>query len=224
MSWTDFPAPNRWSAGEFLPAADLNLFLQDNTQFLKLNIALEEPVALGVSATDTITITQSFHEIEEAGAGSEVATIALGTDITGTDDGRLLILRAAAGETITLVTTGNLAIGSNIVLDNPAKYVMLIGEDGTWRLLAYTRSTLVTSGTGTISSDTVQIAHNLGQIPTRVLITPTSPLGGSEIWVSDKEVDAAGDPGTTHFQVTADPAPYESDITFDWRAWVGEGI
>jgi len=224
MPWTDFPAPDRWSAGGYLPAADLNQFLQGNTEFLKRNIALEEPVTLPITVGGVITITQSFHEIEEAADGSEVDTIALGTDITGTDDGRLLILRAATGETITLVNaTGNLAIGSNIVLDNTGKYVMLIGEDGTWRLLAYTRSTLVTSGTGTISGDTVQIAHNLGQIPTRVLITPTSPLEGSEIWVSDKAVDDAGDPGTTHFQVTADVAP-PYDITFDWRAWVGEGL
>jgi len=215
MPWTDFPAPNRWSAGAFLPAADLNLFLQDNTQFLKRNIALEEPVTLGVDGTDTITITRSFHELEDDGS-STVENIALGTDIAGTDDGRLLILRAASGEAITLVTTGSLAIGSNIVLDDPGKYVMLICEGGTWRLLAYTRSTVVTSGTGTISSDTVLIDHNLGQAPTRVLITPTSSPGGSELWVSNK--------GATQFEVTADPALYEFDITFDWRAWVGEGI
>lgn len=72
------------------------------------------------------------------------------------------------------------------------------------------------SGTGTVANGTTSIAitHELSSTPTRVQITPTTTLGSaSEIYVSAK--------AATTFTVTVDTDP-GADVTFDWRASVGE--
>jgi len=77
------------------------------------------------------------------------------------------------------------------------------------------------SGTATIpnGSTSVKVTHGLAAVPTRVQITLTSSLGNAtEIYVSDKDIDGDG----TKFQVSVDADP-GADVTFDWRAVVGEG-
>lgn len=72
------------------------------------------------------------------------------------------------------------------------------------------------SGTATItaSQTSVDVAHGLASTPTRVLLTPTTDTGGKRYWVSAK--------GPTTFTITIDSV-HTADITFDWRALIGEG-
>jgi hypothetical protein len=95
------------------------------------------------------------------------------------------------------------------------------GQTGTIRLANNIGYTTENSGTGLIAdgSTSIKVAHGLATVPTRVQITLTSSLGNaSEIYVSDKDIDVDG----TKFQVDVDIDP-GSDVTFDWRAAIGEG-
>lgn len=72
------------------------------------------------------------------------------------------------------------------------------------------------SGTATVTAGTtsVNVTHGLATTPTRVILTPTTDTGGKRYWVSAK--------GATTFTITID-STHTSDISFDWRAQVGEG-
>ena len=72
------------------------------------------------------------------------------------------------------------------------------------------------SGTATITAGqtSVAVTHGLAATPTRVILTPTTDTAGRRYWVSAK--------GATTFTITID-STYTSDITFDWRAQIGEG-
>ncbi len=67
----------------------------------------------------------------------------------------------------------------------------------------------ITAGQTSTTTD-----HGLATTPTRVQLTPTTDTGGQRYWVSGK--------GATTFTITIDSAT-TSDITFDWRAVIGEG-
>lgn len=80
---------------------------------------------------------------------------------------------------------------------------------------------VVNSGTGTVANGatSIKVAHGLVGTPTRVQITLTTSLGNaSEIYVSDKDIDN----DDTKFQVDVDANPGAA-VSFDWRAWLGEG-
>jgi len=70
------------------------------------------------------------------------------------------------------------------------------------------------SGTVTVATggDSVTVNHGLAATPTRVQLTPTSATG-VDYWVSDKTA--------TTFTINLSAAA--ADISFDWRATVGEG-
>ncbi|MFA7169266.1 MAG: hypothetical protein WC178_00205 [Candidatus Paceibacterota bacterium] len=72
------------------------------------------------------------------------------------------------------------------------------------------------SGVSTIATTTTSIVvtHGLATTPTRVQLTPTTDTGGKRYWISEKTA--------TTFTITIDSA-HTSDISFDWRATVGEG-
>jgi hypothetical protein len=72
------------------------------------------------------------------------------------------------------------------------------------------------SGTATITAGqtSVNVTHGLATTPTRVVLTPTTDTAGRRYWVSAK--------GATTFTITID-STHTADITFDWRAQVGEG-
>jgi parallel beta-helix repeat protein len=71
------------------------------------------------------------------------------------------------------------------------------------------------SGTATITAGqtSVNVTHGLAAMPTRVQLTPTTDTAGKRYWISAK--------GATTFTITID-STHTSDITFDWRAVVGE--
>lgn len=72
------------------------------------------------------------------------------------------------------------------------------------------------SGTATITAGqtSVNVSHGLAAAPTRVHLTPTTDTGGKRFWVSAK--------GSSTFTITID-STHTADISFDWRAIVGEG-
>jgi hypothetical protein len=72
------------------------------------------------------------------------------------------------------------------------------------------------SGAATITAGqtSATVTHGLTITPTRVQLTPTADTGGKRYWISAKAANT--------FTITID-SPYTSDITFDWRAVVGEG-
>ena len=72
------------------------------------------------------------------------------------------------------------------------------------------------SGTSTIATDatSIVVTHGLAATPTRVQLTPTTDTAGKRYWISAKTA--------TTFTITIDTS-HTSDISFDWRAVVGEG-
>ncbi len=93
MSWKP---PITIEALQDILSAMWNEQVRDNLNFLKTNIALETPAGLTIDAGVVIK-TQTHHVIEsESGTEDDLETI------NGGADGEVLLLRAAAGHTITL--------------------------------------------------------------------------------------------------------------------------
>jgi len=215
--WTD---PKTWVAYQKLTAVELNAHLRDNTIFLKENVAFGDAGLLTIDEAGVVTAAQSYHCIDtyESAAEDDLETIG------GVSEGDILILRAFhADRTVVLKDgIGNLSLGTDIYLDSVSRFVVLVCDKaGNLQLLATSPRVLSRSGAGTIVSGatSIKIEHGLPKVPTRVLMTLTSSLGAaSEIYVSDKDPDADGE----KFEVTVDIDP-ENDVTFDWRAWIGEG-
>jgi hypothetical protein len=119
-------APKDWGS-TVLASADMDTYVSNNLLFLKLNVAYGAPAALTVAA-GVITKTQTYHKIAgEGAAADDVDTIAGGAE------GEVLILRPN-GNIITLKTgTGNLVLGSDIVLGTDDTYALLIcNATGNW--------------------------------------------------------------------------------------------
>jgi len=72
------------------------------------------------------------------------------------------------------------------------------------------------SGTATITAGntSVNVTHGLATTPTTVQLTPTTDTAGKRYWISAK--------GDTTFTITIDSS-HTANISFDWRAAVGEG-
>ena len=124
-TWT---APKTWAA-EVLSSADMNTHVRDNTEFLKINIALDAAAGLTIDA-GAVTVTQSYHKI----AGEGAADDSLDT-ITGGSEGQVIILRPD-GDVITLKDgVGNLVLGADVILSLDTDHVMLIfSADSNWHL------------------------------------------------------------------------------------------
>lgn len=211
-TWT---APTDYESYEVLQAAKLNTYVRNNLEFLKENILLEEADELTI-ASGAVMLTKSYHSIDTE---SDAATDDLDT-INGVTEGRIIALRANhTDRTVVLKNgTGNLILGADIYLDDTNKHALLIGDSsGNLQLIGVASNTMVASGSDSVAATATQatISHGLATTPTRVFITPTATLGSaSEIYVSTK--------GTSSFTVDVDAAP-GSEVTFDWRAAIGEG-
>ena len=107
----------------------------------------------------------------------------------------------------------------NIVTDNDIR-----GTYGTETLVNWGSNTVIkynhgyiteTSGAKTLFNTTsTVVTHGLAVTPTRVQLTPTSDTAGKRYWISNKTA--------TTFTINLDSS-LPSDISFDWRAVVGEG-
>jgi hypothetical protein len=122
-SWT---APKTWAA-EVLTSSDFNTHLRDNLEFLKVNIALGAAAALTISG-GVVTATQSYHKIAGEGAAAD------NLDTIGGGAEGIVIAVRPNGQVITLKhLTGNLAIGSDVVLAHDYDHMLLIyGADSLW--------------------------------------------------------------------------------------------
>lgn len=123
-----FTAPKTW-ASEKLTSSDLNTFIRDNQNHLKVNIALEAAVELTISG-GVVTKTKGYHSIDtQGGAGSDDLDT-----INGGSEGDVLLLRAEnAARTVVLKDgTGNLQLGSDITLDDIDLIAPLLYDGSNW--------------------------------------------------------------------------------------------
>jgi hypothetical protein len=122
IDW-DRPAPN------YLLHGDLNEQVSGNLNFLKTHIALEEADALTIAA-GVITVSESGH-IKIAGEDDlddELDTIG------GGSEGMVILIRPD-GAAITLMNgTGNLVLGTDIILATDTSYFMLVFDGTNWIL------------------------------------------------------------------------------------------
>ena len=212
-TWT---APIDYVAYEKAAAADMDTYVRDNLKFLKKNILLEAVEELTID-TGAVTLTKSYHSIDTEG---DAATDDLDT-ISGVTEGRIIAIKAAhTDRTVVLKNgTGNLMLGFDIYLDDANKHVFLIGDSANnLRLLGLAPAINVASGGDSIGTAATQatVTHGLGTTPTRVFVQPTASLGNAaELYISTK--------GTADFTVTVDVAP-GAELTFDWRASLGEHL
>lgn len=150
MSWT---APKTWVKAT-LTSPEMNEQLRDNVAYLKTHIALEEALAIVITAGG-VTVTQAYHKVDTE---AEAATDDLDT-ISGGTEGKVLILRSVtASRVVTLKHgTGNLNIGGDIVLDSVVKHVQLIcNEAGNWVLLHTARRMTFTANSFHFSTPTTE--------------------------------------------------------------------
>jgi len=118
-----FTAPRTWVATDVLTAAQLNVDIRDNEEFLKAYLSPDATTELTIAA-GVITVTQTYHRVDTAGdaASDDLDTIA------GVSEGQIAILRAEhTDRTVVLKNgVGNLILGTDISLDNTSKHVALI--------------------------------------------------------------------------------------------------
>jgi hypothetical protein len=131
MAWT---SKKTFTANTILTAADMNTYVSDNTDYLKLNVAWGAASELTISS-GAVTRTQSYHTIDTE---SDAAEDDLDT-ISGTSEGEIICVAAEhTDRTVVLKNgTGNLVLGGDIYLDDTNKHVILI-SDGTNLHLLYT--------------------------------------------------------------------------------------
>jgi len=120
MAWTQ---PKTWEDGQKITEGELNQQVRDNELWLKENIELGTDEVLEIS-NGSITITKSFHTVdtEDGAQEDELDTI------LGADSGRLLIIHSASAERVVTLkdAIGNLVLGTDILLDSPDIYLVLI--------------------------------------------------------------------------------------------------
>lgn len=134
-----FTAGKTWTA-EVMTSTDLNTYVRDNIDFLKINTAYGAAAALTVSS-GVITKTQAYHKVAgEGAAADDVDTI------SGGAEGDLLIIRPN-GYALTLKNgTGNLDLEADVYLPADTDHALLIyGSDDKWHLLsaAYIKKTIL---------------------------------------------------------------------------------
>ena len=127
-----FTTPKTWAAG-VLTSSDLNTYVRDNQNALKVNIALGAAAELTI-ADGVVTKTQAHHDIDTA---ADAATDDLDT-ISGGAAGDIIFIRAEhADRTVVLKNgTGNLDLGGDIYLTNTDQYVALFFDGTSWQPLA----------------------------------------------------------------------------------------
>lgn len=128
-----FIAPRTWIATNILTAAQLNIDIRDNEEFLKAYISPDKTTLLTIAA-GVITVTQTYHRVDTSGPAEEdLRTIA---DVS---EGQIVILRAenAARIVVLKAAGGNLKIGNDISLDDTDKHVALICDADTNMQLLY---------------------------------------------------------------------------------------
>jgi len=130
MAWTQ---PKTWEDGQKITEGELNQQVRDNELWLKENIELGTDEVLEIS-NGSITITKSFHTVdtEDEAEEDELDTI-LGADV-----GRILIIHSASADRIIMLkdAIGNLVLGTDLVLDSPDVYLVLIYDSqGKWHPL-----------------------------------------------------------------------------------------
>jgi len=110
---------------------------------------------------------------------------------------------------------------NNIIRNNNAQTIAqsptyALEADDMTRATGNNGYTTENSGTATITAEqtSVDVTHSLVATPTRIQLTPTTDTAGKRYWISVK--------GATTFTITID-STHTSDISFDWRAVVGEG-
>ena len=130
MAWTE---PKTWEDGQKITEGELNQQIRDNELWLKQNIELGTDEVLEIS-NGSITIMKSFHTVdtEDEAEEDELDTI------LGADTGRLLIIHSASADRAVILkdAIGNLMLGTDIVLDSPDIYLVLIYDSqGKWHPL-----------------------------------------------------------------------------------------
>ena len=130
MAWTQ---PKTWEDGQKITEGELNQQVRDNELWLKENIELGTDEVLEIS-NGSITITKSFHTVDtEDEAGEDELDTILGADV-----GRILIIHSASADRIIMLkdAIGNLVLGTDLVLDSPDVYLVLIYDSqGKWHPL-----------------------------------------------------------------------------------------
>ena len=130
MAWT---APKTWTA-EQLDSADLNTYMRDNQNFLKVNIAWGSATELTIAA-GVVTKTKAYHDIDtEADAASDELDT-----INGGSEGEIIVIRAenAARTVVCKHGTGNLDLqGYDIYLTDTDQFLMLMHDGTNWCIVA----------------------------------------------------------------------------------------
>ena len=110
---------------------------------------------------------------------------------------------------------------NNIIRNNNAQTIAqsptyALEADDMTRATGNNGYTTENSGTSTITAaqTSIDVTHSLVSTPSRIQLTPTTDTAGKRYWISAK--------GATTFTITID-STHTSDISFDWRAAVGEG-
>lgn len=132
-----FTAPRTWVAAAKLLAAELNVDVRDNEEFLKAYLSPDASTELTI-AVGVITVTQTYHRVDTA---ADAATDDLDT-IGGVAEGQIVILRAEHTDRTVVLKhgTGNLVLGADISLDDVNKHAILICDDaGDLNLLSTAR-------------------------------------------------------------------------------------
>jgi len=130
MAWTE---PKTWEDGQKITEGELNQQIRDNELWLKENIELGTDEVLEIS-NGSITITKSFHTVDTEGEAPEDDL----DTILGAASGRLLIIHSASADRAVILkdAIGNLMLGTDIVLDSPDIYLVLIYDSqGKWHPL-----------------------------------------------------------------------------------------
>jgi len=130
-----FTAPRTWAATDKLLAAELNVDIRDNMEFLKAYISPDASSELTIAA-GVITVTQTYHRIDtqDGDPSDDLKTIA------GVAEGQVVILRAEHTDRTVVLKhgTGNLVLGVDISLDDTNKHVALICDTAGDMHLLYT--------------------------------------------------------------------------------------
>ncbi|MDD3006590.1 MAG: right-handed parallel beta-helix repeat-containing protein [Candidatus Pacebacteria bacterium] len=108
----------------------------------------------------------------------------------------------------------NILVSDNVFEDNTAD--MIIESRVSAKVTQNIGYTTENSGTSTIATGqtSITVTHGLATTPTRVQLTPSTLTDGKDYYISAKTA--------TTFTITIDSV-HTSDISFDWRAVVGEG-
>jgi len=195
-------------------AASESIYVRDSLRTSIIGNTVVDGAANGISLSTTIRTTITGNLVEGCAyrglnfAGNENNIVVVGNICTGNDKGIGFLSSA-------VVTTA--IIANNDITGNSGNWWEQAGSTLSGVSVKNNKGYITeNSGTATITAgDTsVDVTHGLAATPTRVQLTPTTDTAGKRYWVSAK--------GDTTFTITIDSS-HTADISFDWRAVVGEG-